>query len=356
MIQSLYKDVNHNIMQEMDMVHGRIDDIYNTNKIASDIKKAAKMEEYLRAFKIIGNRKEQNQNSSVIMENLELEAMQKIAEEVGNALKIGNYSLFRNEHHWYSKDNQDQKRWGVDDVFEAELKQFLNIVASKVTKDSGWKQAKTLGQLPGNIAKGLLKELQKNGQKLIGDSVLSELISNPEFRSSKVDVESFSGNFEFVAEIAPFWKNFINTFKGARFTVKNYRGDSTHDSISLGNSNLAKSLLGSLSAIGYNQDEALHIFYHTLGSYEKQSTESDDRKIIGEHIAHLRFAYELAGGGLQDKEGHKIQAADFFIYNDSTSNNIYVRSTKAMIANAFKEMSIRDPLHSNVVVLKNYFQ
>jgi hypothetical protein len=57
-------------------------------------------------------------------------------------------------------------------------------------------------------------------------------------------------------------------------------------------------LLGSLSAIGYNQDEALHIFYHTLGSYENQSTESNERKIIGEHIAHLRFAYELAGGGL----------------------------------------------------------
>jgi uncharacterized protein YdaT len=62
-------------MQEMDMVHGRIDDIYNTNKIASDIKKASKMEEYLRAFKIIGNRKESSQNSSAIMENLEFKAM-----------------------------------------------------------------------------------------------------------------------------------------------------------------------------------------------------------------------------------------------------------------------------------------
>jgi len=70
----------------------------------------------------------------------------------------------------------------------------------------------------------------------------------------------------------------------------------------------------------------------------------------------LRFAYELAGGGLRDESGQKIDSADFFIYNDPASNNIYVRSTKEMIANAMNYMgNVRDPLRSNIIILKNSF-
>ena len=76
----------------------------------------------------------------------------------------------------------------------------------------------------------------------------AEFINTPTFRSGKVDVASFSGNFTFEADMKPFWKDFIRTFRGARFTVKNY-GASKYESIHLGNTDITKSLLGSLSDI-----------------------------------------------------------------------------------------------------------
>ena len=72
---------------------------------------------------------------------------------------------------------------------------------------------------------------------------------------------------------------------------------------------------------------------------------------------HLRFAYELSGGGLYDADGNRLDAADFFIYNDPTSNNIWVKSTKEMIANAtdYMDKVVRNPLTSGIVVLKQSF-
>jgi hypothetical protein len=59
---------------------------------------------------------------------------------------------------------------------------------------------------------------------------------------------------------------------------------------------------------------------------------------------------------LRDSKNNKLDSADFFIYNDPASDNIYVRSTKEMIANAMNYMAtVKDPLHSNIIILKNSF-
>jgi hypothetical protein len=62
----------------------------------------------------------------------------------------------------------------------------------------------------------------------------------------------------------PYWKNFIQTFKGARFTVKNYNSASKYQTIHLGNTDITKTLLSSLTDIGFTQKDALHIFAHSL--------------------------------------------------------------------------------------------
>lgn len=334
---------DHSIYDEMNRVHTQMDARYKMQRsAAADIKRAKQMEQYLRAFKAAGNKRDDKQ--SPVLQGLEEQAMRDLAEKVGQALGISDYSLFRNQHLWYK--GVSQQRWGADDVFEAELHRFLNLAITEATNGQAQANAQILGNLPANIAKGFLKEVSKNGKKMVQGKA-SELISTPQFRSGKVDVASFSGDFTFEADLLPFWKNFINVFKGARFTVKNY-GESKYEAIHLGNTDITKSLLGSLSAIGNSQKDATHIFYHSLSHAGEPG--------VSEHILHLRFAYELAGGGLRNASGDKIDSADFFIYNDPTSNNIYVRSTKEMIANAMDYMgNVRDPLTSHIIILKNSF-
>ena len=337
---------DHSIYDEMRDVHTRMIAKYNIEKsAAADIRRAEKMEQYLRAFKAAGNQRNDKIQGPII-KGLEQQAMADLATQVGQALGIGQYSLFRNEHLWYK--GVSQQRWGADDVFEAELQRFLNIAVQEATGGAQQGDARLLGNLPGNIAKKYLDVIAKNGQKLAQHGSSSAIVTTPTFRSGKVDVASFSGNFTFSAEMQPFWKNFINTFKGARFTVKNYSSRASTEVIHLGNTDITKSLIGALSDIRGVQSQAIHIFEHSMAFAGDP--------LISQHLLHLRFAYELAGGGLRDTSGNRIDSADFFIYNDPASNDIFVRSTKEMIANAMNYMgAVTDPLHSNIVILKNSF-
>jgi hypothetical protein len=72
----------------------------------------------------------------------------------------------------------------------------------------------------------------------------------------------------------------------------------------------------------------------------------------------LRFAYELAGEGLVTEDGSDLKGADFFIYNDPDSTNIYVRSTKAMIRDYIEGKGFKknqDPLTSKIAISKASF-
>lgn len=345
-------DPKHSIYAEMRRVHNSMIAKYNLDRsAASDIARAKTMTKYLRAFKAAGNRA--SQGDSPIQTSFETEAMAEIAAKVGKALGIKKYSLFRNQHFWYGNDKGDRSAkslWGADDVFEAELATFLNTALTKaVGRVPKGQKAALVGDLPSNISEGFMQELAPYFEKKTNaETHESDLISKPQFRAGKVDVTSFSG--EISARVNPMWDEFIAAFAGARFTVKNYSGNSQNEVIHLGNTNIAKSLLGSLSEMGFQEKEALHIFYHSLAYAQKGNS------FVGEHILHLRFAYELAGGGLRDSSGKRLDSADFFVYNDPTSDNIYVRSTKAMIADAMKYMrGVRDPLRSNIVILKSSF-
>lgn len=339
---------NHSIYDEMRAVHSQMLNQYNyTREAAPDIARAKIMTKYLRAFKQIGNK--QGSGTSPIQTSLEEQAMAEIANMVGKTLGINAYSLFRNQHFWYSKGDRSSKNlWGADDVFEAELMQFLNIAIERASNGTALSDAKLVGDLPGNISKEIMTELSTNAEQLLKDTQGNELITAPQYRAGKIDVTSFSANI--TATINPQWNEFVSAFAGAKFTVKNYSSTSGTEIIHLGNTNIAKSLLGTLSDLNYGAGEATHIFYHSLAYANKGNS------IIGEHILHMRFAYELTGGGLFDSEGHRLDSADFFVYNDPVTDNIYVRSTKAMIADAMKYMSnVRDPLKSNIVILKSSF-
>lgn len=359
---------DHSIFEELLEVHHHLDAKYDQYKKASaDEARAKKMEAYLRAFKAMGNQHD-DKITPQFQTELEAQAMQDLAEKVGKSLKIGKYSLFRNEHKWYLNSSQ---RWGADDVFEAELEKLLQIAGREATGTKTIKMGVGLvGGQSGNInqagldafvdivqdiSKDSLQTMTENAQQAVNKAAKkSRLITAPTFRSGKVDVTGYSADWVIGAEIKPEWEDFIKTFTGASFSVKNYSSRSQNEVIHIGNSNPYKAIYSVLSDdLGYGAQESAHIYYHTVNFYAGPGAGKD---IVGSHIVHLRFAYELTGNGLYDSEGNRIDGADFFIYNDPASNNIWVRSTKKMIAEIQDYIgAVNNPLDSGIVLLKQSF-
>ena len=348
----------HHASDDLHRVHIVLQQKYMTKKRAiADEEKAKTMENYLRIFKAIGNQHD-DKIQFKIQSTLQQQAIELIAAEVGNALGIGTYSLFRNEHLWY---RDSSRRWGADDVFEAELAKLLEIAGREATGESINLGVSLIGGQTGNVNQTGIEELLKipdelakaslkNGQKLAGNlGGGTKIISPPTFRSAKVDVTGYKAEYIIGAAIKPEWQNFIDTFTGATFTVKNYSSRSANEVIHIGNSDLYKAFYGTLTdTLNFQPRDAAHIYYHTINTPIKGD--------MGEHIIHIRFTYELTGNGLYDQDGNKLDNADFFIYNDPNSNNIWVRSTKAMIASIMDYVAtVRDPLHSGIVILKQSF-
>ena len=362
----------HSINKELDNVHLRMKIRYaEYERAKSDIERAKKMEAYLRKIKEIGKNK--NKNNPAYQNDLEAQAWQEIAKEVGQSLKItnskGTYSLFGNVH---SRFIEQQSEWGADDVFEAEFAKLLQIVGEKAGQNktninmgvslTGKSSAnidksglEALYNLPKEFTEDFYSEFDSKGREIVkNSSIPSDLIEAPTFRSGKVDVTGFNREWVISSNIKSEWLDFIQTFTGVTFTLKNYNSNSKSEVIHLGSSNLYKAMYSTLNdELNYSPDEAAHIYYHTVKSYTKRKDIH-----VGSHVTHMRFAYELAGGGLYDNQNNKLNEADFFIYNDPVSDNIWVRSTKEMIANAMNYLGKLpgNPLTSNIAILKQSFQ
>ena len=367
----MYKrQVEHSLPGELGEVHERMIEAYELEEAArADAARAKKMEQYLRAFKMLGKNK--NKNNPAYQDSLEAQAFQEVAREVGHVLGIekntGYYSLFGNVHNAYISQ---QKEWGADDVFEAEFVKLLELAGQKAASKktsitmgvslTGGKTANinksgldALSNLSESIVQQAFEDFNNSGQGLVQQHTLpSDLITTPTFRSGKVDATGFNREWVIEADIKPEWQGFVSTFAGATFTLKNYNSKSKTETIHLGSSNLYKAMYGTLNGqLGYDADESAHIYYHTINFYDK--TKDGE---VGSHIIHLRFVYELTGQGLYDMEGNRLDGADFFIYNDPVSDNVWVRSTKEMIAEIQDYIgNVSDPLHSGIVLLKNSF-
>ena len=346
---------NHSLSMELGQVHNRMKQRYNLQQqAAEDVQKAYKMEMYLRNFKVAGNeywKKEKIQPG--YKTSIETQAMEEIATQVRKNLKLGSSglnALFR----WKHKDAQDvAKSVGADDIFEAELNEMLQVASKMALQDDSQKidsGAQILGRVAGNVSEGILKELEKQfPAKVASHDLPDDLTGGTHARSIKADVGGYSRAFRISASIKPQWLDFINTFTGVKMSVKNYSSGGSSYQITLGDTAIQKSIPAILSNLGYSDKKAVHIYYHILGE------QPFDTKTAG-HVIHLRFAYELTGGGLYS-EKKRLDSADFFVYNDPNSNNIWVRSTKQMIANAmdYTDFNIGNPLHSKIVVLKRQF-
>lgn len=274
-----------------------------------------------------------------------------------NANRKGNRQLSGNE--LFHRAHGVSTSYGGDDIFEEELAAVLSVIEKEATGSTIGIGGRLVGGQQANVLAG---EVSKDVQKIMTEYVngMSRRVNNkphkenkhwtkPIARSGKVDVNGLS-TVEVTSELNPLWAELYQVFSGCTFSVKNYSSYFTNSlNIHLGNTDYYKALYGSLSNLGYDQENIDKIIYSGLNSYKKSQN-----KTVALHFYHLRFIYELTGVGLYDQEGQPISGVDFLIYNDPGSDAIFVRSTADLIAQELENNRIGSPLGGIAIAKANF--
>lgn len=360
-------DRGHQALDDLNEVHQYM--ILKNNlkaEAAKDVKQAQEIEKYLRAIKSVRLNKQGGIKSNEINEALEDLAVEDLQEIVQGSLNILNAhgrnhyaGLFKHLHEKVSPSNLK-----ADDVAEEEVYAILKTLESKMKTENINAGIELTGGKTANVVnRNLLQDMADDFRKDVINGLATQVdyekyIDSDLFRlkgvSQKVDVTGISSSVDIEAELDEKWQNMAKAFQGANFSIKNYSSHTKGTTLHLGNSNPFRAFYGVTSSVGYNSKESVHIYYHSYNSY-KYSNKNTEKKQT--RIFQIRMMYELMGVGLYDSEGNPISAANFLIYNDPWSDEIYVRSTKQIIYE-FLQVSggfSGDPFKSAIVIKKAYF-
>lgn len=304
----------------------------------------------------------------------QLKADAKKGDAVANALHksiLSDIQMMSNKGTKMSK--LFQRSGGVK--FEKELSQVVQSVMSQAAGQAiseismsnihlGKEQANINLQDPfaiSDIVQSLLEQVGTRAQRIIQDS------SGQKFKylklvdtSGKVDVQGYQLSSN--VQIAPEWRELYDLLSEASFSVKNY-GNFYWDfqsqqlmpstQLKLGNTNLFKVYYGVLSDLGYGKSQIIESFKRILNN-------KDDAHIC-KRINQIRFVYELTGAGLSYSSNNSLlkSQANYFIYNNPDTGEIYVRSTAKMIADMLENMDMINAgnpfAKENMYISKEYF-
>lgn len=350
---------------ELKLVHDRMDATYRNKLdkgIKAEMRQAKEIEKLLRMIKTNSYKKEETSEKwqkkyGFIGKALLSQAQdiwEKSAEFLNNLPGAEGFgdNLFKNTH---SETRSFALQHGADDIAEIELAAVISAIENYANAGgkkenfipinlNGKLTGKDLGTIKGvnilteskwqeHTIKSIEREIKKLTEK---DAEKIKELRKIQTAIEKEGSSSRSGKADVIADITitaevdnPFVK-LAKLFKGKRFTVKNYnsKGGTDDQSIHLGHSDPYKAIVGQLQSLGYSYSESTHMFYHWLNSWlgnTKSGTEA-----VEIHVPHLRFAYELEGNSLINKNGDLL-SADFLVVNDPSSNNIFVKSTKSIV-------------------------
>lgn len=325
----------------------------------TQVEQAAQMESILRDIKHTVSTLRNPTSSNIVnavndqlveLINNTFEQQQSVHSNLGSAT-----ALFNRRH------GKVQSIAGYDDIFQEQLNFLLQAAADmkgiKATIPFGTGQQTATSaaieemteQLQYNmldIARRAAENLKVsiNQQKR---SVGSAIVAT----SGKVDLKT--PDFEVIGDANDIINRLLKVFSGKTFTLKNYASYTNRlksldqINIHLGNTNLYKAVTGGLSQILLDTRSQNDVYYRgmTILSGRSEDPDTASPETINTHFAHLRFMYELRGTGLYTN-GASAQA-EFIIWNDPSSQNIVVRSTKDLIAryidnytNAFSAVTI----------------
>ena len=160
--------------------------------------------------------------------------------------------------------------------------------------------------------------------------------------SGKTDVSAKRVEFIISTQIPEQMRLVFQLLSKAQFTLKNYATSGyayiflkqkglDPTKIHFGDSNVLRALVAVLTELGYKMNVIKSIYYSAYASGDVSAQL---------HIYHIRYVYELTGLGQNyiDKELKQFGEAEFLIWNDPSSDNIYVKSTAQLILEMFNEV------------------
>ena len=269
--------------------------------------------------------------------------------------RTGTQSLF----YYVAKDRK--KIWEQGDIFE---RQLSAVVASTIGMAAGHSKAQVkrsasavnLGkesatmidsvakELIQNAAEQIDKEIDKNNKATFSKYVTVE-------KDAKIDISGLRYQCTLSAEPSSYLYKIASLLQQANFTAKSYRSQTVFwdrkikeyvtkktekATLHLGHSEAARSLLTVLGANNIAAPVALSMYYYIMNT-------SDEN--VKKKAANLRFIYELTGYGqhykndaIQNLFGSEFRA-NYIIYNDPASDDIFVRSTADIIIELWDKLS-----------------
>lgn len=236
----------------------------------------------------------------------------------------------------------------ADNIFEEDLAAIL--AASELL--GGNKNISIQQFLTGTKTAGLKsidilnsKELDEKVLKLINELANKENQRIKEIKAikettGKIDVQGTAITLNYSVPLNDKIERLMVLMKDATFSAKQYSSYSYSENkfknfssigLQLGNTNLYKSITGALSEIYRSPKIQTYIFFRGMNTIKNNCHGYGD--MTREHFIHLKFIYELRGSGLLDSDG-RIKNVKYIIYNDPSSDAIFVKDTASIVLDA----------------------
>lgn len=176
--------------------------------------------------------------------------------------------------------------------------------------------------------------------KKIGNAK-NQFIQEPQV-AGKTDISAQRVEFTITSEAPEILQKIVKLLARSKFTAKNYSSSDwaiqraimqgrNPNQLGIGNSDVWRAVVATLSALGYKMNAIKGVYYSAYASGDASAQL---------HLYHIRFVYELTGLGQNyvKKELQALSEAEFLIYNDPNSTDIYVRSTADLILEMMSEV------------------
>lgn len=255
----------------------------------------------------------------------------------------------------------------ADDIFEEDLAAILAAGESLGTgsKDINLEMFLFGTQSTGTKAtkaydpNALIADIDDNAQTLIRKLAEKEnKKASTEIRNAtgKIDVSGQRISLEYTKPISFKVERLMMLMKDATVSAKNYstkswsltdKKDLADMRLHLGNTNIYKAVTGALSEVQMGHKQQQSFFYRGMNTMLHNSHGYGE--FTKEHFNHLRFIYELRGSGLLNEQG-LILPVKYMIYNDPSSDAIFVRDTASIILEALDKATIGNNLFGGISI------
>ncbi len=319
----------------LQQAHDRMKRQFLDNSAQQDIQQAKTLESFLRELKI--RAADRNRDTSDPARSIQEKAIDAILDNV----KLPNGRTLHNLFRRTGKSSYAQGMYFEQD-FAAIILGILRTTGDTKTKLQDINIGADVGvtgyeldKMLESITEDLQEELLEKTEEEIKNKKLPYVFG-------KIDTV-VSGNIINMNASVDIPQNILDALSNATFTDKSYRSETWREgkkvevgnkTITLGNSDIYRALMGSMSYLGFSKQEAHAIYYGGRAIMSgSEAHDGTDPEIIKKHIYHLRYLYELTGVGIYYKTlGDSLSGgAKFMVYNDPSSDDITVVSTKQII-------------------------